>query len=35
MAIADAVMYNWTGRLQYRETIKELMAELGIPEGKR
>lgn len=35
IAIADAVMYNWTGRLQYRETIKELMAELGIPEGKR
>ncbi len=33
--IADAVLYNWTGRLQYRETIQALMAELGIPEVKR
>jgi predicted NUDIX family phosphoesterase/dephospho-CoA kinase len=32
IAIADAVLYNWTGRLQYRETIQELMAELGITE---
>jgi predicted NUDIX family phosphoesterase/dephospho-CoA kinase len=28
---ADAVLYNWTGRLQYRETIKALMRELGVP----
>jgi hypothetical protein len=34
IAIADAVLYNWTGRLQYRETIQALMAELGIPEGR-
>jgi predicted NUDIX family phosphoesterase/dephospho-CoA kinase len=27
---ADAVLYNWTGRPQYRETIKALMAELGV-----
>lgn len=26
---ADAVLYNWTGQLQYRETIKALMADLG------
>jgi predicted NUDIX family phosphoesterase len=32
IAIADAVLYNWTGRLQYRETIQELMLELGIRE---
>lgn len=35
IAIADAVLYNWTGRLQYRETIQELMAELGITEVGR
>jgi hypothetical protein len=29
---ADAVLYNWTGRPQYRETIKALMAELGTSE---
>ena len=29
---ADAVLYNWTGQLQYRETIKALMAELGTSE---
>jgi hypothetical protein len=33
--MADAVLYNWTGRPQYRETIKALMAELGIPEVNR
>ena len=32
IAMADAVLYNWTGRLQYRETIQTLMEELGIPE---
>jgi predicted NUDIX family phosphoesterase len=35
IAIADAVLYNWTGRPQYQETIKTLMAELGIPEVTR
>ncbi len=35
IAMADAVLYNWTGRPQYRETIKALMAELGIPEVNR
>jgi len=30
ISVADAVLYNWTGRLQYRETIQALMAELGI-----
>jgi predicted NUDIX family phosphoesterase len=30
IAMADAVLYNWTGRLQYRETIKALMTALGI-----
>jgi hypothetical protein len=29
---ADAVLYNWTGRPQYRETIKALMDELGTSE---
>jgi predicted NUDIX family phosphoesterase/dephospho-CoA kinase len=32
---ADAVLYNWTGRPQYRETIKALMAELGTSEVPR
>jgi predicted NUDIX family phosphoesterase len=32
ISIADAVLYNWTGRPQYRETIKALMTELGIAE---
>jgi len=32
ITLADAVLYNWTGRLQYRETIKALMAEMGIQE---
>jgi hypothetical protein len=32
ISIADAVLYNWTGRLQYRETIKALMSELGTSE---
>jgi len=33
---ADAVLYNWTGRLQYRETIRALMQDLGVEEvGKR
>lgn len=32
---ADAVLYNWTGRPQYRETIKALMAELGTLEVSR
>jgi hypothetical protein len=32
ISTADAVLYNWTGRLQYRETIKELMTELGISQ---
>lgn len=29
---ADAVLYNWTGQLQYRQTIHALMAELGTSE---
>lgn len=29
---ADAVLYNWTGQLQYRDTIRELMAALGTSE---
>lgn len=32
---ADAVLYNWTGRLQYRETINSLMAELRISKVSR
>ncbi len=34
ISFADAVLYNWTGKLQYRETIKALMAELGTVEAK-
>lgn len=30
---ADAVLYNWTGKLQYQEAIESLMKELGIVEG--
>ena len=26
---ADAVLYNWTGTLQYRETIRAMMVQLG------
>jgi predicted NUDIX family phosphoesterase len=32
---ADAVLYNWTGRLQYRDTILAMMADLGIAEERR
>jgi hypothetical protein len=32
---ADAVLYNWTGRPQYRETIEALMNELGTSEVRR
>jgi hypothetical protein len=35
ITMADAVLYNWTGRLQYRETIQALMAELGVTEVGR
>jgi len=35
ISTADAVLYNWTGRPQYRETIRALMAELGISEVPR
>jgi predicted NUDIX family phosphoesterase len=35
ISTADAVLYNWTGRLQYRETIEGLMAELGTSEVAR
>jgi hypothetical protein len=27
---ADAVLYNWTGTLEYRNTIRQMMSELGI-----
>lgn len=27
---ADAVLYNWTGTLQYQETIRAMMEELGV-----
>ena len=27
---ADAVLYNWTGRLKYKKTIRSMMADLGI-----
>jgi predicted NUDIX family phosphoesterase len=27
---ADAVLYNWTGRLKYKKTIRSMMANLGI-----
>jgi predicted NUDIX family phosphoesterase/adenylate kinase family enzyme len=30
ISVADAVLYNWTGRLQYRETIRALMEDLGV-----
>jgi predicted NUDIX family phosphoesterase len=29
ISCADAVLYNWTGKLQYHETIRALMNELG------
>jgi predicted NUDIX family phosphoesterase len=32
ISTADAVLYNWTGRLQYRETINALMTDLGISQ---
>lgn len=30
---ADAVLYNWTGRLEYRNTIHQMMEDLGIAVG--
>jgi hypothetical protein len=30
IADADAVLYNWTGTLEYRNTIRQMMSELGI-----
>jgi len=30
IADADAVLYNWTGTLKYRNTIRQMMSELGI-----
>ena len=30
MSNADAVLYNWTGTLQYQETIRAMMEELGV-----
>ena len=30
---ADAVLYNWTGTLQYRETIRAMMEQLGTPHA--
>ena len=35
ITLADAVLYNWTGRLLYRETIKALMTEMGVYEVSR
>ncbi len=29
IAISDVVLYNWTGRLEYRNTIRRLMSEIG------
>jgi hypothetical protein len=28
--VADAVLYNWNGRTEYRTAIRTLMRELGI-----
>lgn len=30
---ADAVLYNWTGSLQYREAIRAMMHDLGVSRG--
>ncbi len=30
---ADAVLYNWTGTPQYRETIRAMMRQLGVSRG--
>ena len=30
ISMADAVFYNWTGTIQYRETIRSMMEQLGI-----
>lgn len=35
ISCADAVLYNWTGKLQYSETIHALMAELGTTESRK
>lgn len=31
ISTADAVLYNFTGKFQYRETIQSFMEDLGIP----
>ena len=30
IAHADAVLYNWTGKLEYRDTIRTLMQDLNV-----
>jgi predicted NUDIX family phosphoesterase/dephospho-CoA kinase len=30
ISVADAVLYNWTGRLRYRDTIRALMEDLSV-----
>ena len=32
---ADAVLYNWTGKLDYRRTIRLMMKDLGIEIEER
>jgi predicted NUDIX family phosphoesterase/dephospho-CoA kinase len=35
ISIADVVLYNFSGRFQYRETIQALMQDLAIPKVKK
>jgi predicted NUDIX family phosphoesterase/dephospho-CoA kinase len=35
ISTADAVLYNWTGKPQYSETIKALMSEIGTSEVRK